>query len=129
MYKKIYVFSISLIAFICLFYITASAQNVVVKPNLTKATIRLLDDIAMGSENSQSTKHVELLVKMGNNIDGFVPLINKYRIPEQRNILVDILRSKGLAQSTETLVIKGKLAKGELKEYDLINAIQNNSRI
>ena len=129
MYKKTYVFSILLIAFILLFSITASAQKVEVKPKITKAMIRLLDDIAKGSENSQSAKHTELLLEMGNNIDGFVPLINKYRIPEQRNILVEVLRSKGLAQSTETLVIKGKLAKGELKEADLINAIQSNSRI
>jgi len=129
MYKKIYLFSISLITFIFLFSITASAQNVVVKPKITKAMVRLLDDIAKGSENSQSARHAELLVKMGNNVDGFVPLINKYRIPEQRNILVEILRSKGLAQSTETLVIKGKLAKGELQEADLLKAIQSNSRI
>jgi len=129
MYKKIYLFSISLIAFIFLFSITASAQNVVVKAKITKAMIRLLDDIAKGSENSQSAKHTELLLKMGNNIDGFVPLINKYRILEQRNILVEILRAKDLAKPTETLVIKGKLAKGELKESDLINAIQSNSRI
>ena len=129
MYKKTYVFSISLIAFIFLFSITASAKNVVVKPTITKAMVRLLDDIAKGSENSQSAKHTELLVKMGNNIDGFVPHINKYRILEQRNILVEVLRFKGLAKSTETLVIKGKLAKGELKETDLLKAIQSNSRI
>lgn len=128
-HNNIHVYSILLIVLIILFSITVSAQSVVMNPKIPKAMICLLDDIAKGAVKSQSAKHADLLVKMGKNIDGYIPLINKYPTQERANILLEVLKSKNLAKPTETLVIKGKIARGELQEADIINAIKNNKNI
>ncbi|HPD57018.1 MAG TPA: hypothetical protein P5294_07125 [Smithellaceae bacterium] len=94
----------------------------------SKETVSLLDDIAKGAVKN-TMKHTDLLMKMGNKIDDFMPLMKKYPTQERYNILLEVMKQKDLVKSTEALVIKGKIAKGDIKEVELIKAIRSNKKM
>ena len=119
-------FNLLIVVLITFFFSSMTYSANIIK--ISKQTIGLVDDIAKGSAK-YSVKHMELLMEMGSKIDDFMPLIKKYPLHEQRNILLEVLKQKNLIKSTEALSLKGKLANGQIRDIDLIAAIRNNSPV
>jgi len=122
-------FSEQIFILIVSIFIFCGAVFAVNPVTISKTSASLLDDIAKGAVKNYTVRHTGLLLKMGTRIDDFVPLIKKYPLQEQRNILLEVLKSKDLVKSTETLVLKGRLKKGEIAEADLIRAIKSNKKV
>lgn len=75
------------------------------------------------------SSNMVLIKKIGQNIDGYLPVINKYPKQERIEILLSVAQDKKLADTSQSLRLNRALLNEKIKEQDLIDAIRRGNSL